>query len=71
MRQLEFPENIQAIVGGKEYSLDNACLLYTSIFEELKCCAVSNIPRKISIVNKQILQQLMQISILNASDQSL
>ena len=26
MRQLEFPENIQAIVGGKEYSLDNAVL---------------------------------------------
>lgn len=26
MRQLEFPENIQVIVGGKEYSLDNAVL---------------------------------------------
>ena len=26
MRQLEFPENIQAIVGGKEYSLDNTVL---------------------------------------------
>lgn len=26
MRQLEFPENIQAIVGGKEYSLDNVVL---------------------------------------------
>jgi len=26
MRQLEFPENVQAIVGGKEYSLDNAVL---------------------------------------------
>ena len=26
MRQLEFSENIQAIVGGKEYSLDNAVL---------------------------------------------
>ena len=26
MRQLEFPENIQAIVGGKEYLLDNTVL---------------------------------------------
>jgi len=26
MRQLEFSENIQAIVGGKEYSLDNVVL---------------------------------------------
>lgn len=34
MRQLEFPENIQAIVGGKEYSLDNVVL---KIWPEIVC----------------------------------
>ena len=36
MRQLEFPENIQAIVGGKEYSLDNAVLKIWPESEETK-----------------------------------
>lgn len=36
MRQLEFPENIQAIVGGKEYSLDNAVLKIWPESEEIK-----------------------------------
>ena len=36
MRQLEFPENIQAIVGGKEYSLDNTVLKIWPESEETK-----------------------------------
>ena len=36
MRQLEFPENIQVIVGGKEYSLDNAVLKIWPESEETK-----------------------------------
>ena len=36
MRQLEFPENIHAIVGGKEYSLDNAVLKIWPESEETK-----------------------------------
>ena len=36
MRQLEFPENIQAIVGGKEYLLDNTVLKIWPESEETK-----------------------------------
>lgn len=36
MRQLEFPKNIQAIVGGKEYSIDNAILKIWPESEETK-----------------------------------
>ena len=44
---------------------------YETVMYRLGCRRVAEFLRKISIVNKQILQQLMQIGILNASDQSL
>ena len=44
---------------------------YKTVMYRLGCRRVAEFLREISIVNKQILQQLMQIGVLNTSDQRL
>ena len=67
MRHLELPENIQAIVGTKEYSLDNVGMSYTLMtkIDGKMLCSVEYLeqPEKLINLAAQGLKQLWKIDV--------